>query len=272
MTNLQQGAPPLHPQQLQRLWVGLPIAAGALLATALGALVLVPQWMEMQRDGKRLAELEDLRDQVVLMRRQLSTLDETEQKVAGQQARLFELVAGSGDLSTFVATLDQEARAAGVQMELYEPQAAAPAATADGKPATGARAGEKGGAKPGAAGAKAGNDAEAPATDLFEVEGLRRRSVLVSAKGSFPQLLRFLRGLEERNVLVVQSDLQVMLEEAKAADPTRPQPPAPVVLKVVMSLYGKDDTPAGKPGDKLVKPSGRAGAKGGGAKPPPPST
>ena len=49
MTNLQQGAPALHPQQLQRLWLGLPIAAGALLATALVGLVLVPQWLDLQR-------------------------------------------------------------------------------------------------------------------------------------------------------------------------------------------------------------------------------
>jgi type IV pilus assembly protein PilO len=259
VTNLQQGARPLHPQQLQRLWLGLPIAAGALLAAALAALVLVPQWRQMQRDGQRLAELEDLRDQVAMMRRQLSTLDETEQKVVAQQAKLFELVAGSGDLSTFVATLDQEARAAGVQMELYEPQAAVP--TADDKTTKGKGAAAKGGAKPASPDDKGGTDAEAAATDLFEVEGLRRRSVLVSAKGSFPQLLRFLRGLEERNVLVVQSDLQVKLEEAKGADPSRPQPPAPVLLNVVMSLYGKDDTPAGKPGDKPGEKPGDKPAK-----------
>jgi type IV pilus assembly protein PilO len=271
MTNLQKGAPLLHPQQLQRLWLGLPIAAGALLASALAALVLVPQWRQFQLDRQRLSELEDLRDQVVLMRRHLSTLDETEQKVAAQQAKLFELVAGSGDLSTFVATLDQEARAAGVQMELYEPQVSA-APAADGKPATGNSTGEKGGGKAGTPGAKGGTDAKSPPTDLFEVEGLRRRSVLVSAKGSFPQLLTFLRGLEERNVLVVQSDLQVMLEEAKATDPKSPPPPAPVVLKVVMSLYGKDDTPATKPGDKLTHPSGRPGANVEGGKSAPPST
>jgi len=271
MTNLQQGAPALHPQQLQRLWLGLPIAAGALLATALAGLVLVPQWLDLQRDAQRLRDLQDLRDQAALMRRQLSTLDETEQKVGAQQAKLFELVAGSGDLSTFVATLDQEARAAGVQMELYEPQANVEAAAADGKPATGAGAAAKPAAK---SGAKDGSEAGAPATDLFEVEGLRRRSVLVSAKGPFPDLLRFLRGLEERNVLVVQSDLQLMLEEAKTADPARPQPSEPVVLKVLMSLYGKDDTPVSKTSDKASGQPGSGKAANGKPSAPaaPPST
>ena len=251
MTNLQQGAPSVHPQQLQRIWLGLPIAAGALLATALAGLLLVPLWLDLQRDAQRLRDLQDLRDQVVLMRRQLSTLDETEQKVGAQQAKLFELVAGSGDLSTFVATLDQEARAAGVQMQLYEPQAAPEPTGADGKPTKPGAAAAKPGAKPGASGGSP--EGAAPAGGPLEVEGLRRSSVLVSARGSYPALLRFLRGLEERNVLVVQSDLQMTLEEAKNAAPNQPQPAPPVVLKVLMSLYGKTD----KPGGTLAAPAPR---------------
>ncbi len=245
MTNLQGGERPLDPQQLQRLWLGLPIAAGALLAALLAGLVLVPQWLALQKDARRLRNLEELRDQVALMRRQLSTLDETEQKVTDQQEKLFDLVAGSGDLSTFLATLDQEARAAGVRLQLYEPQVLVPVG--------GAAADDKGGARKGATGngtAKKGQGTGAAGTSaagVFEVEGLTRRSVLVSAKGPFPALLRFLRGLEARNVLVVQSDLQMMLEEEKSPDPNRPASQPPVVLKLVMSLYGKEDTSARKP-------------------------
>jgi len=66
-------------------------------------------------------------------------------------------------------------------------------------------------------------------------------------------LLRFLRGLEERNVLVVQSDLQLTLDEAKNAAPNQVQLAPPVVLKVVMSLYGKTD----KPGGTLAAPAPR---------------
>ncbi|MEB3321467.1 MAG: hypothetical protein VKI81_01435 [Synechococcaceae cyanobacterium] len=237
MTNLQQGAPRLEREHLQRLWLGVPIAAGALLATLLTAFVLVPLGSGVRRDALRLQELQALRDQVPLLRRQLAALDATEEKVDRQQARLFELVTGSGDLSTFVSALDQEARAAGVQLRLYEPQAAPQAgeeAPAGGRP--GQRRGsaaeeeqearKKAAAEPGAA--------------LLEVEGLQRRSVLVSARGSFPALLRFLRGVEERNLLVVQSDLQLLLQEAQQQqDQNAPPRPEPVELKLLMSLYEK---------------------------------
>jgi type IV pilus assembly protein PilO len=132
-------------------------------------------------------------------------------------------------------------------MQLYEPQAAPETTGADGKPAKpGAAA-----AKPGAAGGSA--EGAAAAGGLLEVEGLQRSSVLVSARGSYPALLRFLRGLEERTVLVVQSDLQMTLDEAKNAAPNQLQPVQPVVLKVVMSLYGKTD----KPGGTLAAPASR---------------
>jgi type IV pilus assembly protein PilO len=135
-----------------------------------------------------------------------------------------------------------------VQMQLYEPQAAPETTGADGKPTKpGAAA-----AKPSAAGGS--KEGDAAAGGLLEVEGLKRSSVLVSAKGSYPAMLRFLRGLEERNVLVVQSDLQMTLDEAKNAAPNQVQFVPPVVLKVVMSIYGKTD----KPGGTLAAPAPRA--------------
>jgi hypothetical protein len=236
MTNLQQGAPRLERQHLQRLWLGAPIAAGGVVALILLFVALVPLWSGVRRDARRLQELKALREQVPLLRRQLAALDAREEKVSGQQARLFELVAGSGDLSTFVSALDQEARSAGVQLRLYEPQAAPPPAP-EGEAAETAQQGQNGADGEGEEGEQAA-PAE-PGAGLLEVEGLQRRSVLVSARGAFPALLRFLRGVEERNLLVVQSDLQLMLQEAQQQDDKAPRRPDPVELKLLMSLYEK---------------------------------
>jgi type IV pilus assembly protein PilO len=251
MTNLQQGAPTVDPRQLRRLWVGLPIAAGGLLAALLTAVVVVPLGSAVQRESRRLEELQELRDQVPLLRRQLSSLAQAEEKAQRQQTSLFELVSGSGDLSTYLSALDQEARAAGVTLQLFEPQPEAASAQArEGARPSGAGREAPAGRQGEAARGTAATAAE-PGAALLDVEGLQRRSVLLAARGPFPALLRFLRGLEARDVLVVQSDLQMALEEAAGRSAADPQPVNPVVLRLTMSLYEKQaragQTGAGAP-------------------------
>ena len=235
MTNLQQGAGGVSGALLRRFWVGLPIAAGGLLALLLTAFVLLPQWLGLQRDIKRQAELEELRSELALMRAQLNTSETSTEKAQAQQAKLFEIVTGNGDLSTFMAMVDREARLAGVQLDLFEPQlGGGPAPVGPGgKPAAAA-------AKPGAA------PAQPAAGGVVEISGLKRQSILVSARGPFPALLDFLRRLEKLNVLVVQEELRLLMEESKPAEGVAPT--QTVVLKVLLSLYGRPTPAAAIPG------------------------
>ena len=240
MTNLQQGAPRQDPQRLRRLWLGLPIAAGVLVAAGIAGLALVPLLLGLQRDSRRLASLEEQRDQIGLLRGQLDALTAREEKVALQQRKLFELVSGSGDLVTFISMLDQEAAAAGVKLQLYEPQAPPPPAEGQAQQGNQNQAGRPpaGGNQENAA-AKASTE---PGASLLDVKGLERRSVLMAAQGSFTALLDFLRRIEESSVLVVQSDLQLNLREATFTNPrTVPSPRDPVELKMLVSLYGRGD-------------------------------
>ena len=126
MTNLQSGSTQVSGAMLRRFWFGLPIAAAGLVAFLVIALVLLPQWLALQRDMERRAQLETLRDKVLKTRLLLQGLDEQEQKAQQQQTKLFDIVTGNGDLSTFMAIVDREAKQAGVQLELFEPQAEAP--------------------------------------------------------------------------------------------------------------------------------------------------
>jgi type IV pilus assembly protein PilQ len=222
MTNLQQNAPLLSPTVLRRIWFGTP----ALLLTGGGVLialgVLVPLWKTMQKDASRLQELQNLQAQVDLMRLQVNSLDQKQETLLAQRDRLFTLVAGSGDVSTLLATLDREARASGIRIESYDPQgAAAPpaAAAATPKPANGQ-------APPPAA----------PGNGLAAV-GLQQSGMLITTKGTYLQQLAFLRRLEALNLLVIESNLKLDTGQA-TGDKNRPAAQL-VTMNLGLSLYGK---------------------------------
>jgi Tfp pilus assembly protein PilO len=144
MTNLQEGSPRLSAQNLQRLWLWTPIGLGALVAALLVGLVLFPIGRQLLRDSQRLQKLEALLQERSLLRSQLQAIDEKQQKTQAASDKLLNLIAGSGDLSTFLTRLQQEAQRTGVQLDLFEPQpvvAAGPATQQDGAeaPATSIR-------------------------------------------------------------------------------------------------------------------------------------
>jgi len=242
MTNLQQNAPLLSPTVLRRLWFATPavILAGGGVLFALG--VLVPLWQTMQKDAARLQELQDLQTQVDMMRLQMNTLERNKEKLLAQRERLFTLVAGSGDVSTLLATLDREAKASGIRIESYDPQGApapaAPAATP--KPANGQ-------APP----------AAAPGNGLDAV-GLQPSGMLITTKGSYLQQLNFLRRLEALNLLVIQSNLKLEAIQS-TGDKNRPTEQI-VTMNLGLSLYGKPPT---APTTGAIPPAGPPTAAGG---------
>ena len=75
---------------------------------------------------------------------------------------------------------------------------------------------------------------------------MKKTSVLLGARGSYTQLLAFLRRLESLGLLVVQSDLGLTLEEATAqvtataGSKTLPVQPIPrSILKLKVTLYSR---------------------------------
>ncbi|MDM7952353.1 MAG: hypothetical protein QUV07_03930 [Cyanobium sp. CZS 25K] len=245
MTNLQAGSKRLPVATLRLLWLMLPAA----VLGGLGLLVilagLLPLWASLQRDSQRLQELEQLRDQVALMRGQLVATQENTEAAMASKAKIERLITGNGDLSTFLAMLDREAEASAVQLTLFEPtQAAAPPTKAPAAPAAGT---PPAGTPPGAG---------AAATDPLALQGLTQRTLLVSARGSFPSLLAFLRRLEALNVLVVQSDLNLTLPDDGPSDGTKSQPRAQeVVMKLTLGLYSRTKAPAAAPATPAPAPT-----------------
>ena len=64
MTNLQDGADHHAAQVQQRLLLGLPIGVGALLALVLVGVGVLPQWLKLQSDSERLAQLEEIQGRI----------------------------------------------------------------------------------------------------------------------------------------------------------------------------------------------------------------
>ena len=222
---------------LERAAFWLPLAVGGLGAALVGAGLVAPQWQQWQQGQARLATLRASEAQVPLLRRQLAVQLERQATAEQQQQLLVQLIGGSGDLATVLAQVDRVAGLTGVQLDLYEPQVAPPEPLAK-------------------AGAAAQTKPAPPPPDPLAVEGLERQTVLLAAKGSFPQVLDFLRRMERLNLLVVQSDLQLALEDlnngvpatpGQAKQPAFPNGPTKVVLKLNVSLYGRALRPATAP-------------------------
>lgn len=198
MTNLQDGADRHAARLQQRLLLVLPIGMGAVLAVLVLGAGVVPQWLKLQADSERLAQLEEIKARIPLLRAQIATAAETQGLAERKQLQVLQLIQGSGELVTFLAQLDREASRQGVQIYLYEPMAAIAPVTA-----TAAKKGEQ--APP------------SPASPL-EAAGLKAQKLLLTARGSYPSLLAFLRATEKLNLLVEQSDLSLTaLEPPKAA-------------------------------------------------------
>jgi type IV pilus assembly protein PilO len=225
MTNLQAGSPRISARMVRLVWLWFPIGAGAALALVLAFLAFTLLWLPLQRDSQRLQEAEAMASRLEEERLLARRLVDQEEKVAKQRQNLIRVISGNGDISTFLAKLDQLARASGVQLDLFEPSLA-PAPAAGTKDSRAAAAEQKP--------AKA-------APDPLEAEGLQSQAIVLAARADFPQLLAFMRQLEALNVLVVQSDLELNLEARPASGSSERGAVVkePVRLKMALKLYSK---------------------------------
>jgi type IV pilus assembly protein PilO len=206
--------------------LGIPLTLGGLVALTLGGLVLWPQWQQVQVGRSRVAELQEIESQLPLMAQQLGREQQGVEKAQGQQALVLQLIAGSGNLSTFMAQVDRLAALSGVKLSLYEPLVSA-------APAPDAKAAAQ---QPKPAGK---DEPPPPPADPLLAPGVAKQEVLVSAAGRYPALLAFIRQLEKLSALVVQSNLQLSAEEQKsqAVAPKGPQVVPPVQLKMSVATY-----------------------------------
>jgi len=227
----------------ERMLLLAPVLAGGLVSVVLLAAAVVPLLRGMLQRQEQLQQLRqqaaELPQNLRLSAKARLDLDTAER----QQQRLLQLVAGTGQLDTLLAQLGAEATRTGVDLDSFEPQTPTPAAaaTAPAPPATPAT-------PPPPPGGKAATPPPPP--DPLLVPGLQKRSQLLVASGRFPQLLTFLRRLEQLAPLAVVSDLSLKHEPVPkpppepapgqtAAPQTQPPTPERTTLRFTLTAYSR---------------------------------
>lgn len=227
MTNLQASSPPnvLIPRLL--LW--LPAALGGVLALGVLGLGTLPLLSQLQLQERQQAEKKALEERLPQIRLGLRRVAIDQQRAEQRQQRLLQLIDGSGELVTFMAQLDREARRHGVELQLYEPTSAAGASPDSSDPLQAQAKGTR--QKNQQQQAEASAAAAAAKADPLLGAGLRNTQLLLSARGSYLNLLAFLRAMESLGLLVVQSNLN--LNQVAAGTGASPL----VEMKLSVSLY-----------------------------------
>jgi type IV pilus assembly protein PilO len=167
----------------RRLLQGVPLAAGGVLALVLLGGWVTPSSLRLYSDWQRLRTLEPKKQQLQLLRAQLEQTIDQQEKAADAERRLLGLIAGSGDISTFMAQVNLEAQRHGVRLDELQPAVAAPPPDAS-KAKTEAE-------KKAAEAAAAAQGCGALAQSGFTAQ---RRSL--AASGRYSNLLAFMRALE----------------------------------------------------------------------------
>ena len=220
-----------------RLLVGLPLGFAVVVSAAVVVLGVRPLLQTLQG-------LEERRDTLLSLQRSAPALEsqlnqaEAELRIAeDKQALLVGLLAGRDKVQTFLALLNQQALASGVQMQRYEPLKTPPPPQGQSR-----RNNNR---------SKAKQKAEQP-QDPLQALGYRKTSVALEVSGSFGGLQTFLRRMEALELLVESSELALQANSFAKSDVEKSlkQPATKLTLK--LSFYDLVSPP--------VNPSTAAGS------------
>lgn len=233
MTNFQAqpATKPLRWLTPERAVLVLPIAAGLLLAVALGSFVITPLSLHLQAKRQQVEALRTLRNELPLLEAQLIAANRELSERREQQDQLLQLVAGVSELDTLLAELNDLAEQRGViitraepgEIQSYQP----PPPPADGQDDVPPPA--------------AGGEGAAP-TDPLLREGLERRSAQLGVSGSFSGLVAFMRALERLQVFVEISDLS-LTQASTGQDDSSQDSARDLDLELTLTAYGRQPAP-----------------------------
>ena len=174
----------------ERAVVVVPILAGLALAAMLASAVITPQLVRLRERRSVVEVLEQKSNALPGLVETLSQRRLEQAEVMAQQQRLLALIAGTAQLETLLAQLNDLANRHQVVVTSTDPgaveRAPAPVAATDA-PAAG---------------------------DPLLMQGLEKRSARIAVEGQFVQVLDFLRSLENLQVFVITDDLAVVVARA----------------------------------------------------------
>ena len=173
----------------ERAVVVVPILAGLALAATLASAVITPQIVQLRERRAVVDVLEQKSAALPGLEQALAQRRQEQAEVMAQQQRLLALIAGTTELETFLAQLNDLADKHQVVVSSTEPGAVE---TAPVPLATTAAADDP------------------SVGDPLLMQGLEKRSARIQVEGPFVQVLDFLRSLENLEVFVITDDLSVV--------------------------------------------------------------
>ena len=201
----------------ERAVVVVPILAGLALAATLASAVITPQLVQLRERRSVVDVLEQKSNALPELVEALAQHRLEQAEVMAQQQRLLALLAGTAQLETFLAQLNDLSDQHQVVVTSTEPGAVerAPVPPSD--------------ADPPAAGA-----VDLSVGDPLLMQGLEKRSARIEVEGAFVQVLDFLRSLENLQVFVITDDLSVVAERASKDEAIK------VRLGLTLLAYGAE--------------------------------
>ena len=191
-----------------RLLVGLPLGLGVLASAAVLLVAVRPVFQRLQGLEERRDTLLSLQRSAPALKRQLSQAEAELRIAEEQQSLLVGLLAGRDKVQTFLALLNQQAMASGVEIQRYEPLKTPPVAEGNSR-----RNNRR---------SKAKQEPEKP-QDPLQALGYRKSSVALGVSGPFEGVQTFLQRVEALELLVESSELDLMaVDDPDEADLAQP--------------------------------------------------
>ena len=197
----------------ERAVLVMPVLAGLVLSMALLSVGITPLTMRVREQNKVVEELTTKADFVPVLRQQLAVLKRSQDEREQQLDRLLDLVAGTSELQTFLAELNDLSRVHNVAINTTKPGAV-----------------ER---------FKATPDQATPSSasgDPLLNRGLEKRSAVLTVTGPFEQVLAFLQSLERLEVFVVISEMNVRKQIQLIEDGVER---VEVAMDITLSAYGR---------------------------------
>ena len=220
----------------ERAVVLLPILLGLGLASMVLILGFTPLSVLVRDRQTTVDELKIKRDAVPNLRAELDKLLAEQKARQNQQDQLLGLIAGTSELSTFLAELNQLALAESVTIT-----ATAPGDIERYVPPPEPVAAEQINEDPPA---EIDNGEELPLSDPLLNQGLEKRSASLTVQGPFERVLAFLRAVERLQVFVIIQDLSMEADPLPDLNPGETQasilPSIPQTTMVLtLTAYGR---------------------------------
>ena len=198
----------------ERAVLVVPVIAGLGLSLVLLSVGITPFTMRVRQQNKVVEQFTSKADFVPMLKQQLDVLTNKQEQRDQQLDRLLDLVAGTSELQTFLAQLNDLGRLHKVAINSTKPGVVerfkeTPLAQ---------------GTRPSASG------------DPLLKRGLEKRSAALTVSGSFEHVLAFLQAVERLQVFVVISDMNLRKQtrqDDKGVEQTE------VSMNLTMTAYGR---------------------------------